>query len=525
MDEHYLDYTEEHERFARHIEPEDNRHIFFSGKYGVGKSTFIRKFFEKHKDEYYSVFLTPVDYVVSSNENIFELIKADIIRHFFADGKLKQVSKTNTQKGKAIAKATIKNLPKLVPSLIGSIDKLHAINPYVINGVTVASELFEQIKQIHSDALKNLEDAADKLDTYQKDFGEKLGTHLESNIISELIKSIIDNIRATEKSKEKVNKRIVLIIDDLDRLDPEHVFRILNILSAHSKNDGGNKFGFDKLVLIGDYDNIENIYHHRYGANADFRGYIDKYYSREVFLFDFRPVFLKFIEQKIGSKLPYYAKQFLDWLVNSLVNRNEIRFRDIIRSLNDRPFSNKRLILSTTFPLHEAFLINFKDINNQTIHIYSENLPMLYIIELLSIAFGGIDKLTNALSNIIESKTNPLEIDENTAFIYYKTAATSIKFINTTRNQHLFLGKRYKENSSLLISEDFSPLKKFSVRVIWEFENNEYSSNSCYYSHSSIEVKPNDTYTNNALFDRDILNGLLKIITGLKPTLTKFGIG
>ena len=41
-------------------------------------------------------------------------------------------------------------------------------------------------------------------------------------------------------------KKNVLVIDDLDRIDPEHIFRILNILSVHNNHfDSENKFSFD----------------------------------------------------------------------------------------------------------------------------------------------------------------------------------------------------------------------------------------------------------------------------------------
>lgn len=56
-------------------------------------------------------------------------------------------------------------------------------------------------------------------------------------------------------------------------MDPEHIFRILNVFSAHFGDDldadfSHNKFGFDKVLLLCDYDNIKNIYHHFYGLKV-----------------------------------------------------------------------------------------------------------------------------------------------------------------------------------------------------------------------------------------------------------------
>ena len=47
-----------------------------------------------------------------------------------------------------------------------------------------------------------------------------------------------------------------------------------------------NKFGFHKIVLVCDIENIRNLFYSKYGANVDFSGYIDKFYSREIYYFD-----------------------------------------------------------------------------------------------------------------------------------------------------------------------------------------------------------------------------------------------
>ena len=38
-----------------------------------------------------------------------------------------------------------------------------------------------------------------------------------------------------------------------------------------------NKFGFDKIIVVCDYNNIQSLFHCRYGHDADFSGYIDKF--------------------------------------------------------------------------------------------------------------------------------------------------------------------------------------------------------------------------------------------------------
>lgn len=100
---------------------------------------------------------------------------------------------------------------------------------------------------------------------------------LESDYVTSFIENNLTDLAATNGEA----KMKVLIIDDLDRIDPEHIFRLFNIFSAHFDYHKGtdNKFGFNKVVFVCDIRNIRNMFHSRYGAATDFTGYIDKFYS------------------------------------------------------------------------------------------------------------------------------------------------------------------------------------------------------------------------------------------------------
>lgn len=70
----------ESQRFLQFLEEANNSNIIFSGIYGIGKSYFINDFFNnQHSKEYIPIILTPVNYSVASNEDIFEYIKSDIL--------------------------------------------------------------------------------------------------------------------------------------------------------------------------------------------------------------------------------------------------------------------------------------------------------------------------------------------------------------------------------------------------------------------------------------------------------------
>ncbi|MGL4581912.1 MAG: P-loop NTPase fold protein, partial [Flavobacterium sp.] len=70
--------------FKEHLDLEFNQRILFTAPFGAGKSTFIDDFKTAHKDEYRFIRLYPVNYAVSANEDIFELIKFDILYELMA---------------------------------------------------------------------------------------------------------------------------------------------------------------------------------------------------------------------------------------------------------------------------------------------------------------------------------------------------------------------------------------------------------------------------------------------------------
>ena len=114
---------------------------------------------------------------------------------------------------------------------------------------------------------------------------------------------ITELIRVGLEDTTLENQKSVLVIDDLDRIDPAHIFRILNVFSAHIdyRNSGNNKFGFDKITLVCDIKNLRSIFKTHYGASTDFSGYIDKFYSKIIYHFDNRKNIERFVQEVLDS--------------------------------------------------------------------------------------------------------------------------------------------------------------------------------------------------------------------------------
>lgn len=278
----------ESQRFLQFLQEENNNNIIFSGIYGIGKSYFINDFFNNlHFEEYIPIILTPVNYSVANNEDIFEYIKADILLQL-----LEKIpcNLKNCQISTSVA--TYYYINNNLSSIIGNILSTAEKVCFQTDIIDQLLKLRDSIKEFQKEKSFSEDEEIKKFIT---GLSQKQGSIYESNIITQIIQTLISN------AKEEGKKEAVLIIDDLDRIDPEHIFRILNILSAHDDfcHTHEHKFKFDKTILVCDIENIRKIFHAKYGVDVDFTGYIDKFYSKEIFHFHNEDEIAKCITQQV----------------------------------------------------------------------------------------------------------------------------------------------------------------------------------------------------------------------------------
>jgi hypothetical protein len=289
--------------FLNHLGIEDNYRVLFSGRYGIGKTTFLNWFFEQKEvtDKYCKIHLYPVNYSVASNEDIFKYIKMDILIYLLENTDV-HIEHYNFN--------SLEVLPTFIQSHLfefftASITLFAAMKGDAkVTGAITAK--IDQLKSKFTDHKIAINEKASDLKTVERfmlDLVNKEGSIYEFNFISELITQLLAQWKDQNNGKE-----IILVIDDLDRIDPHHIFRLLNIFAAHydhpsNRDEKHNKFGFDKVVMVADSNNIRNIFHTQYGSKSDFSGYIDKFYSNSIFYYnninDIRDVVKGIIEGKL----------------------------------------------------------------------------------------------------------------------------------------------------------------------------------------------------------------------------------
>lgn len=376
-------------RFEEHLAIEDNNRIIFSGKFGTGKTYFLNKFFDDRETEYNKFIISPANYVVSSNEDIFELIKADIIKDLFLTGKvnIKKLPEDNTVQ--KISDFIEGNQFVLGNFLLNTVSKLNSTLSVPKEVIDMLGEVYNKYKSHKANAEIDNKTMSEEIADYWFATSEKIGQVYEHNYITKLINHFLDEL--TEKGK----KKNVLVIDDLDRIDPDHIFRILNILSAHNNQFGAeNKFIFDHVVIVCDIDNIRKIFNHKYGADVDFDGYMDKFYSADYFIFrnfDAVNFYIDSFSEEFESD---EEKCFVKLIYQTLSMQNIITLRKLLKHKIDFSIPCITLLeLEIEKSKSNFHLSQIVSENISTLKLTTLDLRILQIFKLLNISLGSLKSL------------------------------------------------------------------------------------------------------------------------------------
>ncbi|UJP65124.1 P-loop NTPase fold protein [Mongoliitalea daihaiensis] len=431
-----LDTPRNHSVFRKHLDDPDNVRIIFSAPFGSGKTTFLKDFFIENKNEYQAFHLYPVNYSVSSNEDIFELIKYDILFHFLS---LEiEFEKVTITKDVSFGFFVQNNIENIIMPFIRSIPRIgKALSD-------VSSNLLNLYKKFEIEHQHNQVDQKKQVIDFLTQLNKKIGSIKDDDFYTQLICDLMAQIKADNTD----GKKTVLIIDDLDRIDPDHIFRILNVFSAHMDNQTkGNKFDFDKIILVCDIDNIRKIYAKRYGQDVDFSGYIDKFYSKEVFKFDI----IKEVEEKLldvfgsielttsGSThnleriKSYHDVRLVIYIIVSLNNSGQLPIRKLLKFIGKK--------ISITISRFSPQI--------QGKYLTVDNFRFLIVYELLKSIYPDMLDLMHKLESINEDSQNNSYADAKEHYLNLL-----IPFL--TYSDHLFEFETNKEISGTYI---ISPYK------------------------------------------------------------------
>ena len=373
-------------RFYDHLSNHDR--TILSAKFGDGKSYFLQKFMadEKVKENYVFLTLYPVNYQVEENRDVFELIKYDLLIQMF----VQKIMEPDFKMSKVHAWGWCLQLhaPTLVEGLLPIFSSLclDEASAKMMAAFLMARKTVGKIKKKAGELMEPVRDK--QIENFIKEIAKNPVSG--QDVVTEIIQQGIAAYK-----KEHPDKKIVLIIEDMDRMDPAHLFRILNVFSAHidynyrfgvNSNQPfvGNKFGLDKVVFVMSYENTEHIFHHLYGEGADFNGYISKFCSSNIFTYSFSTEKEAYIYQRMAANTKV-DESMLRYLVKpELLQEHSVR--EVVNAIEGL----------------EGFIsyLRINDNDGRTIHLHHGILKVIAIMRKLGMDNNGIkDRITTCLAD------------------------------------------------------------------------------------------------------------------------------
>ena len=370
-----------------------------SAQFGRGKSWFINHFFNESNsgNEFNLVHLYPVNYSIASNQDTFELIKYDIL--------LELASKNPTLFSEESTKVIAEKFPRTSGFIKNNWKKI--IHEVIVHALKEFSHID---KVIPENVMREFVDTFEKPDAKElSDFVREqinqVGSIYEKNIITELINNELARIKQSKGVEERA-KRNVLVIDDLDRIDPEHIFRLLNVFSAHLDQGDSRlslKFDFDHVIFVCDIENLKELFAKKYGSVSSWQGYINKFYTNGYFILENKSL-MQYFFTKEKNKLASSMAQ-IKWLdsedalllasdlIQFFIQKELISFRDL-KHLEDTTFD----------PYYKERMIVFP---------YSKFEPRTCMYPYLPIWFGLLIKLFGGRNEFLEFiQKNKSTLDE-----------------------------------------------------------------------------------------------------------------
>lgn len=452
--------------FDNHLKKNDR--VIFSAPFGDGKSYFLNQFQKKYNADYVFITLYPVNYQVVENYDVFELIKRDILVQLIANDIF--VSEDIVIPDGIYAYYYLlhsSNLNLEIEDLMPLTEVLN-LDQSVVNKFLTATSIWNVLHKIKAgfdDYKKKFEEGKteNKINEYLAAFRTGKGKIYEFDMMSFLISSFI------EKYKEKYpDRKIVLCVEDLDRLDPAHIFRILNILSAHVDRQfisfeeqerfgiRKNKFGFDKTIIVCDYIKLNALFLHFYGEKANFNGYISKFTSSNPFFYSFR----KKVSDKLIDSIESLVHFDDDVLKSALASKNtmvekindlNIRQLEYIVSDLERDIRNERI----EFPDHSFML--------------AKNVPMIKVFVIFN-RLGLLHSQYNycVLSLFENGNLATLKDLDHMLLFGFKeeTVSTSFSQKISDDNMVVFIHINQKEQLDITLKRGVYPQKKIDYRMI-----------------------------------------------------------
>ena len=220
------------------------------------------------------------------------------------------------------------------------------------------------------------------------------------------------------------------------------------------------------------------MYEYRYGSNADFDGYIEKFYTYEPFRYSISDAIISYCDsQEIVLNIDQRNREFLSLLLKCFFDLRELKIRNlrkIYKIVLDKKLPTKEYQTTLAY-LYDSGTLKPSNqfINNPLITIDYNTYDFLKIIYILSIAFGGIDNLRNSISTL-RNENKAIDTKYHQSIIYCLGIITHISIKLRNDDSRAFYNEiHYNNNSNIEIHyPQMSFLKKeIELPLFWAPSN------------------------------------------------------
>ena len=283
------------------------------------------------------------------------------------------------------------------------------------------------------------------------------GVEIQGITLNQIEKNYNETIEEIVKKMCKLDKRIVIVLDDLDRIEKgEDIQEILNFI-GEINIELGKKIG---LITLSSYNKLnKKIQNHTEKKEGE--DYLEKYFDKKFYLqkVNGEELIEYFCKDKNLQKIIKQCKQAIENYYDLEVEKQNITY------LSKQTFRNiERLIKNINISINE--IIENKE-------IYEKIFILFEIFELLlpkSWENLKRDKMELLLNNIFIYKDNPeINSERYNQFIYscadevlnYKKSKTQNYFSKYQNIKNFITGKHINNDENILIKEYLETAKIF----------------------------------------------------------------
>jgi hypothetical protein len=377
--------------------------------------------------------LYPINYQISANDDIVGLLKYDVIIELLKKNKdiFEEKSVNGIKESSLLFWSWIKDrytVNDVLQKIISGGEDVASLSADPIT--SVLAKLGRPLKDL-LDLDKDFQEFKTEYKAGDKGLIEKYTAEIKSKNITE--PDYVSNLVKEKISQQKGIKKSVLILDDLDRVDPEHIFRVLNLLSAFFERENENRFGFDIIIVVADYANLEHIFHHKYGVETDFSGYVNKFFTIAPYRFDNQQAVVDTVEEIVKS-----IKNENPQMISAIGEGGYIKLfleHIFVRAVESQALTLRGLLKPTRFQFLELKKGGF---NIQNLRTDEFEMYFNIAIRVAILSFTDIKGFLKVISIIKES---PRRTQERMPFKPYITAM--LKSLKPERPEKSFYWKKY----------------------------------------------------------------------------------